>query len=52
MAESAGPAAAASSKKPPSVWVGEVRRAEREGELFLAYDLARQGLRSFRTMSP
>jgi len=28
-------------------WVAEVCRCEREGELFRAYDLARQGLASF-----
>src|SRR6266568_1607566 len=28
-------------------WIAEVRRCEREGELFRAYDLARQGLASF-----
>ena len=28
-------------------WIAEVRRSEREGELFRAYDLARQGLSVF-----
>jgi class 3 adenylate cyclase len=28
-------------------WVAEVRRCEREGELFRAYDIARQGLQNF-----
>src|SRR5437660_9494368 len=31
----------------PDEWVAEVRRCEREGELFRAYDLARQGLAAF-----
>src|SRR5258708_36299124 len=31
----------------PDEWVAEVRSCEREGELFRAYDLARQGLASF-----
>ncbi len=31
----------------PQDWVAAVRRCEREGELFRAYDLARQGLVSF-----
>jgi class 3 adenylate cyclase len=31
----------------PDEWVAEVRRNEREGELFRAYDLARQGLAAF-----
>jgi len=28
-------------------WLAEVRRCERDAELFLAYDLARQGLQEF-----
>src|SRR5260370_35242102 len=35
------------SPQSPDQWVAEVRRCEREGELFRAYDLARQGLASF-----
>ena len=31
----------------PQEWLAEVRRCEREGELFRAYDLARQGLAKF-----
>src|SRR5215831_9118632 len=31
----------------PDQWLGEVRRCERAGELFRAYDLARQGLTAF-----
>src|SRR5437870_975867 len=31
----------------PDAWVAEVRRCEREGELFRAYDLATQGLAAF-----
>src|SRR5579862_7160440 len=31
----------------PREWLAEVRRCEREGELFRAYDLARQGLARF-----
>jgi hypothetical protein len=32
---------------PATDWLAEVRRHEREGELFRAYDLARQGLDHF-----
>src|SRR5205085_5644888 len=35
------------SPQSPEEWVAAVRRCEREGELFRAYDLARQGLASF-----
>src|SRR4051812_11728059 len=31
----------------PEEWLAEVRRLEREGELFRAYDMARQGLEHF-----
>lgn len=31
----------------PEDWLAEVRQLEREGELFRAYDLARQGLEQF-----
>jgi len=35
------------SPQSPEDWVAQVRRFEREGELFEAYDVARQGLASF-----
>ena len=45
MAENAAPDQL--SGKSAAGWLTEVRHAEREGELFLAYDLARQGLQDF-----
>ena len=38
---------AEASPQSPDGWLAEVRRCEREGELFRAYDLAQQGLASF-----
>ena len=45
MAENVAPRAP--SGKSATEWLAEVRRCERDAELFLAYDLARQGLEEF-----
>ena len=45
MAEDAAPVSAPT--KTASEWLAEVRRCESQAELFLAYDLARQGLEQF-----
>lgn len=40
-----GPASGEAPGRPPAAWLDEVRRLERDGELFRAYDVALQGLR-------
>jgi hypothetical protein len=44
-------AASIKTTKTAAEWLAEVRQCEREAELFLAYDLSRQGLDTFRTIS-